>query len=411
MRQKRFKSINNCSHSDSHDDHATNKKNMNIRQCSNGSNKSIILFSELSHDLMLAILTLLPLKCLLNSARYVSKFWATAISAYLPLKPPGLYVFKTDSTTNSYFLNIQDRVNGQPERIALGTPSRMGRVMATCHGILLLCTFFTLTFAVNPILKCCFRIPSPPTNLKWYISNRSTIARVPRTANFKLFVADVLNVSGVNWYVFYVLTIGVDNTWKEIARKEAINLECHFLWEPVYNGENDIYWITRDGVTVMDVDRETIIREYPLPPPRVDYAPIGFFSWMGDCLSCIVLVEGISSAGAYQIYALDLDLGKWTLYHEMGPFDYGAICGHELDFDVNISILGLRFCFWINGQIFFIALIDPAINRKSFSGVERIIFCYNVKTRQLTKIDDIAVGHFEAWPHTNTLVSLPSSPT
>jgi len=100
-RQKRFKPINNRSHSDSdsdsHDDHATNKKNI-----PNISNKSFNLFSELPQDLMLAILTLLPLKCLFNSARYVSKFWATAISAYLPLKPPGLYVFKTDSTRNSY---------------------------------------------------------------------------------------------------------------------------------------------------------------------------------------------------------------------------------------------------------------------------------------------------------------------
>jgi hypothetical protein len=92
-----------------------------------------------------------------------------------------------------------------------------------------------------------------------------------------LFVTEVLNVSGVSWYVFYVLTIGVDNTWREIARKEAIHNKCIFIWEPVYNGENDVYWITMDGVTVMDVDREIIIREYPLPPPRVDTAPIGFF--------------------------------------------------------------------------------------------------------------------------------------
>ncbi|XP_045792406.1 uncharacterized protein LOC123887161 [Trifolium pratense] len=408
MRQKRFKSINNCSHSDSHHDHdhATNNKYMIIRQCSNSSsssNKSFILFSELSQDEMLAILTLLPLKCLLNSARYVSKFWATAISAYLPLKPPGLYVFKTRSTTNSYFLNIQDHVNGQPERIALGTPSRMGQVIATCHGILLLCTFATLTFAVNPILKCCFRIPSLPTNSGRLICNRSTIACVPRTAKFKLFVTDVLNVLGVNWYVFYVLTIGVDNTWKEIARKEAI-LECRFIWKPVCNGENDVYWITRDGVTVMDVDREIIIGEYPLPPPRVDSSPVGYFLWMRDRLSCIVLVKGISRISrTYQIYALDLDLGKWTLYHEMGPFDYGDTCGH---------VLGLMFRFWINDQIFFIALTRPPEIRKSYSAVTKsILFCYNVKTGQLTKTDDTVVGSFQAFLHTNTLVSLPSTPT
>ncbi|CAJ2648173.1 unnamed protein product [Trifolium pratense] len=240
-----------------------------------------------------------------------------------------------------------------------------------------------------------------------YICYRSTIARVPRTAKVKLFVTDVLNVSGVNWYVFYVLTIGVDNTWKEIARKKAI-VKCGvFMWEPVYNGENDVYWITRDGVTVMDVDREIIIREYPIPPRGVDAAPpAGFFLWMGDRLSCIVLAKGISRT--YQIYALDLDLGKWNLYHEMGPFDYGANCGHKLD---NDQIMSLMFRFWINDQIFFIALIGPPKNLKSFPGITNIIFCYNVKTRQLIKIDDSGVGDFQALLHSNTLVSFPSTPT
>jgi hypothetical protein len=104
---------------------------------------------------------------------------------------------------------------------------------------------------------------------------------------------------------------------------------------------------------------------------------------------------------------LDLDLGKWILYHEMGPFDYEATCGHEL----NTAMMGLNFRFWINDQIFFIAFIHPTENRKPFSGVTNIIFCYNVKTRQLTKTDDITVGHFQALLHTNTLVSLPSTPT
>ncbi|XP_045789369.1 uncharacterized protein LOC123884332 isoform X1 [Trifolium pratense] len=138
----------------------------------------------------------------------------------------------------------------------------------------------------------------------------------------------------------------------------------------------------------MDVDREIIIGEYPLPPPRVDSSPVGYFLWMRDRLSCIVLVKGISRISrTYQIYALDLDLGKWTLYHEMRPFDYGDTCGH---------VLGLMFRFWINDQIFFIALTRPPEIRKSYSGVTKsILFCYNVKTGQLTKTDDIAVGSFQ----------------
>jgi len=69
------------------------------------------------------------------------------------------------------------------------------------------------------------------------------------------------------------------------------------------------------------------------------------------------------------------------------------------------------FRFWFNDQIFFTTLINPQKNRKAFSGLKRVNFCYNVKTRQLTKIDGIAVGNYQAWLHTNTLVSLPSAPT
>lgn len=136
---------------------------------------------------------------------------------------------------NSYFLNDNGQ---QTERINLGTPSKMGRITATCHGILLLYNQPRLTFAVNPILKSYFRIPIGPTDSKLDICLRSTIACVPHTYNnFKLFVVDVVNVSGVNWFVFYVLRIGgVDNTWKEIARKQAIILKSKFLWMPVYSG-------------------------------------------------------------------------------------------------------------------------------------------------------------------------------
>lgn len=381
----------------------TNNKNMNMNivQCSSSSsNRNRNRFSELPQDVMLAILCLVPLNCLLNSARYVSKHWFTAIPSCLRLKPPGLYVMNIKSGRKSYFL---DHVNGQ--KIHFGTPSKMGALLDSCHGILLLCKGNTLTFAVNPILKSCFKIPIYPTPSKGSIRFRSTIARVPNTAQFKLFVTDVLNVEGVDWYVFYVLRIGgVDHTWEEIATRKQAILDFKFLWKPVYNGENHIYWITSDGVIVMDVDREILIGEYPLPPPPVNSPLWGVVLWMGDRLSWI---QGTSS---YQIYTLDFDLGKWNLYHEMGPFDYEATCGHKLDFD-NITTVCAIFRFWFNDQIFFTTLINPPKNRNGFSGLKRVNFCYNVKTRQLTKIDGIAVGNYEAWLHTNTLVSLPSAPT
>ena len=139
--------------------------------------------------------------------------------------------------------------------------------MDTCHGILLLYKGLRLTFAVNPILKSCFKIPIYPTHSKRVIRLRSTIAHVPTIAQFKLFVADVLNVSGADWYVFYVLTIGVDHTWKEIATRKQAILDAQLFWKPVYNGQNHIYWITNDGVTVMD----------STPPSTSKFCSVGGF--------------------------------------------------------------------------------------------------------------------------------------
>jgi len=162
--------------SESHDadvDAATNKKNMNMKivQCSSSSsNRNRNRFSELPQDVMLAILCLVPLTCLLNSARYVSKHWFTAIPFCLRLKPPGLYVVNIKSGRKSYFL---DHVNGQ--KIHFGTPSKMGTLLDTCHGILLLCKGIRLTFAVNPILKLCFKIPIYPTRSKGSIRFRPTL--------------------------------------------------------------------------------------------------------------------------------------------------------------------------------------------------------------------------------------------
>lgn len=65
------------------------------------------------------------------------------------------------------------------------------------------------------------------------------------------------------------------------------------------------------------------------------------FLLMGNHLSCIVYKDKINEA--YQIYILDFDSGKWSLYHAMGHFDYvAACCGHKLE------IFSLVFCLWIN---------------------------------------------------------------
>ncbi|CAL5195948.1 unnamed protein product [Lathyrus oleraceus] len=120
---------------------------------------------------------------------------------------------------------------------------------------------------------------------------------------------------------------------------------------------------------------------------------------MGDRLSRIVSID---SYRTYQIYIIDFDSGKWSLYHEMGPFDYMSASDH------NLNPKSVSFCLWIHDQIIFqVGLHENQIGSMFTS--KSIHFGYNVKTKQLTKIEDIEVGDFEVWLHTNSLVSLPTT--
>jgi len=360
----------------------------------------------LSEDLMFYILTLVPISCLINSARYVCKPWAATIASSLFVEmcenrarsKPGLYVENT-TTSSSYFLEFKDGVNGQFERTNLGTPQKMGHIISTCDGILLLWnSFVDDIFVVNPLLKCWLRIP--PLTIygqhEFRCRPQCAIVCVPGTIKFKLFIADILYISSGCWHVFYVLRIGIDNSWREIARKEYPFQ--HYLWEPLYNGGNDLYWMTKIEVIVMDVDKEIILREYPLPQVPSGEDPT--YLLMENRLSCIVCKD--RDYKTYNIYILDFDSRKWSFYYQMELFDCVTACGHKL-------ISSEAFRLWIDDQIIFrVALRQNQSN--IFQGFENMHFGYNVKTRQLTKIEDIDVGDFEVWLHANSLVSLSSAP-
>lgn len=133
-------------------------------------------------------------------------------------------------------------MNGQFERPNLGIPNeKLGYKISTCDGILLLSSNCGRIFVVNPIIKCWLRIPHVPISQRRVLVNsQSAIARVPSIENFKLFFLDVLEISGAFWRVFYVLRIRIDNSWKEIARKEARH-NRHFPWQSLYSGGNDLY--------------------------------------------------------------------------------------------------------------------------------------------------------------------------
>jgi hypothetical protein len=98
----------------------------------------------------------------------VCKHWAATIGSTHFIEEcerrarskPGLYVENRTTHGNSYFLEFKDDVNDQFERIDLGTPQRMGHVISTCDGMLLLFSSISKQiFIVNPVLKCWLRIP------------------------------------------------------------------------------------------------------------------------------------------------------------------------------------------------------------------------------------------------------------
>src|ERR1044072_5864359 len=105
-RSQRLKEI-----SVSHDSHSNNNSNTSSKRC------KVISKLLLPQDLLLHILTFVHVKCLLNSARYVCKSWATTIPtsqfalACLLHSKPGLYVENCDFRTRSYFLDIKTYVN------------------------------------------------------------------------------------------------------------------------------------------------------------------------------------------------------------------------------------------------------------------------------------------------------------
>jgi hypothetical protein len=162
-RSQRIKSIKKCScyDSDSNSHHHANK---NMNQNSNSTNSCEVISNLLLlEDLKFHIFTFVPVNCLFNSARYVCKHWAATISSSRfaeacerhARSKPGLYVENlTTQGKSNYFLEFND-VNGQFEKTKLGTPQRMGRLISTCDGILLLFSnYYRRIFVVNPILKC-----------------------------------------------------------------------------------------------------------------------------------------------------------------------------------------------------------------------------------------------------------------
>ncbi|KAL5098698.1 hypothetical protein RYX36_003025 [Vicia faba] len=163
----------------------------------------------------------------------------------------------------------------------------------------------------------------------------------------------------------------------------------------------------------MDVDKEIAVANFSSPPVLI-LPPLAFlysgnqlsFLWMGNQLSCVV-PKSVDKSEAYHIYILDFDSGKWSLYYETEPFhfDFVADCGRRF------TILFISFRFWILDQIIFQIVIGPWKIENMPKGRYTMHFSYSVGTRKFTKLEGITTANHDVWLHTNSLISLPTTPT
>ncbi|KAK2457546.1 hypothetical protein QL285_004804 [Trifolium repens] len=92
----------------------------------------------------------------------------------------------------------------------------------------------------------------------------------------------------------------------ERARKQS-SRNMYMCLRLLYGGGNDLYWITEKEVIVMDVDREIILREYPLHL----FSTVSTYLLMENRISCIVYCNGRDNPGP-NLYELNLPGNRVT---------------------------------------------------------------------------------------------------
>ncbi|XP_028764418.1 uncharacterized protein LOC114722540 [Neltuma alba] len=336
----------------------------------------------LPEDTLIDILTWLPAECLLSSARYTCKYWATLIRSstfaekQLLRSKPGIFLQSTKRPYGAQFLEVKD--NGEFGVTTLN-PDFPGRFVNSCDGLILLYENATgVLHVTNPVTKRCVKVRPMLLSPK-LIYPPCAIVRVPRTGEFKLFASLVRTESEVCYNHWHVLRLGKHFSWEKIAVEPG---DFKFRCSPIYTGGNELYWITEQRVIVMDVDKETF-RQFLLPQGPHRWHPQ--YLKMENLLASIIFVGG----EGFQMHIFDPDSGKWTLHHEMKYLDYPT---------GGIEFLSEFFAVWINQELIIKLILLPTLNT--------LFFSYDMKTGgRLKKVDAIQEGSFDVGLHANSLVS------
>ncbi|KAI4353580.1 hypothetical protein L6164_002519 [Bauhinia variegata] len=347
----------------------------NYSQKKRHDNNSLLGLPE---DVFCYVLSRLAAKCLYSNARYVCKPWATIIRSshfietQLCHANPGLFVQSTAYPYGAYIFDIKE--NEQFE-VTDKKPQYPGRFLNSFQGLALFYQYATgIVYVANPITMQVARVPDL---LKCKLAYPPcAIVRVPRTGEFKLFAAHVQMQRGVSICHWYVLRLGIEDSWKIITTQSG---DFDFKCSPVYTGGSDLYWITEHSVILLDVDKETFLM-FSHPQGR-QWQPQ--YLRMGDCLSSVIFLKHV-----FQIHIFDTNSGKWTLYHQMEGFKYP---------NPSYNALSESFCAWMNQEVIFKTIRIPSCST--------LVFGYNLKTGIVRTIATTNFGFYDVGLHTSTLVS------
>lgn len=355
----------------------------------------------LPEEVIFDILTRLPAEWLHKSVRLTCKSWAAMISssdfvkAHLLRAKPGIFIQKTRRSYGAHFLEFKG--NGEYGVAAL-SPRLPGHYLNSCDGLILFIQKSTGNLqVVNPVTMQRLNVPKLlGSNLNCHAT--AAIIRVPRTGEFKLFASLVKSESLVWHCHWYVLRLGKDTTWTRFGLEAGY---FTFRGTPIYCGGNDLYWIRRDHIILMDVDKETF-RKFDL------HGKLYHHLFKFENHLAYISPWGIIG---YRMHVFEADCGRWRLHHQIEQI--GSFSGYYDRATNNDSIehssYCVCFCFCINQEVIFKVTSGPGL--KPFKAW---LHSYNVETSKLSEIDVIledlfngnfVEGSFKLGLHTNSLVS------
>lgn len=376
-------------------------KKAKIVPCSQGQGKRRRKHKPVLYDdIIFNILSRLPAMCLYGIMRRVCNTWAQFIrnprfvELHLQHSRPGLFIqqlevqnFLVASMTKFRSLFLEFNENGDFEVTNFkDLPSSYWHVQCSFDGLLLVHERSKSVLHVeNPITKDVVEVPLCFTPHRLYLHSYG-MTRLTNNGGLKLFCGFFGSDTEKGLAYFYVLTVGVDDSWRKIG-SISITLppssrRSIVIGEFMYWVQRGTHWGDSYEVVVVDTANESISKFY-FPKQHL---VLGFLR-VENYLSYVALLDG-----AINLYvSKDVHVRKWEIYDKIVIDSISSNWKrHVRDFIVCVDQ----------------NLIFQICKYNDLGEAREVYVAYNLKTRQITSLEEHASTLFDVLlVHTNSLVS------